>query len=73
VDNEEHLKRIVALLSKGPATVTVLASSVGLAEDEVLRLLAKLRADDRVIKFADSDDWFLVIERAGEGPRAAAA
>jgi len=69
VDNERHLRRIVAVLSDAPATVLTLASSVGLAEDEVLRLLTKLRADGRVIKFADRDEWFLVLERAREGPR----
>lgn len=62
VNDEKHLEQIVAVLDKGEATVATLASRTRLAQAEVSRLLAKLQDDNRVIKFADRDEWFLLLD-----------
>jgi DNA-binding IclR family transcriptional regulator len=67
MDDAKHLEQILTKLNKRPATAADLASSLGLSKGEVSRLLAALDADDKIVKFADRDEWFLLLD-AVPGP-----
>jgi predicted ArsR family transcriptional regulator len=67
MDDAKHLEQILTKLKKHPSTAADLASSLGLSKGEISRSLDVLDADDKIVKFADRDEWVLLLD-AVPGP-----